>query len=134
MLESYARTSKFSRPRPLISAIGGWGSKCHMFTVLNMKSEKKLKIHVGVDDKQQIQFAPPNETKDELPYVYSTVSSSTGIFFYYSTFPVPDEINIECKGQCRAIKPVTLDILSAVLKLQNVYTQTYGMFTHQPKC
>ena len=27
VLESYVRTSKFPRPRPLISAVGGWGSK-----------------------------------------------------------------------------------------------------------
>ena len=40
LLDSYARTSKSPTPRPLINAIGGWGSKCHMFTVLNMKSEK----------------------------------------------------------------------------------------------
>ena len=61
MLESYARTSKSPRSRPLISAIGGWGSKCRMFTVLDMKSEifgENLKIHAGGDDKQQIQFAP----------------------------------------------------------------------------
>ena len=46
--------------------IGGWGSKCHMFTVLNMKSEifgENLKIQAGSDDKQQIQFAPP-----KIPY------------------------------------------------------------------
>ena len=61
VLESYARTSKSPRPRSLISAIGGWGSKCRMFTVLDTKSEifgKHLKIHAGGDNKQRIQFAP----------------------------------------------------------------------------
>ena len=49
---------------PLISVIGGWGSKCYMFAVLNLKSEnfwEYLKIHAGSDDKQRIQFALPNK-------------------------------------------------------------------------
>ena len=57
VLESYAQTLKSLRPPPLISMIGGWGSKCYnniIFTELNLKSE--IKIHMGVDDKQ---FALP---------------------------------------------------------------------------
>ena len=39
VLVSYAWTSKLPRPRPLIRVLGGWGSKCCMFTVLNLKYE-----------------------------------------------------------------------------------------------
>ena len=42
---------KSPRPRPLISAIGGWKSENFW---------ENLKTHAGGDDKQRIQFAPPN--------------------------------------------------------------------------
>ena len=49
--------------RPPIIAFEGVGLKCHIFTVLHLKSEnfgENLKIHAGGDDKLRIQFAPPN--------------------------------------------------------------------------
>ena len=59
--ECWKAILKSPRSRPLISAIGGWGSKCHilclMYWIWNFW--ENLKIHAGGDDKQRIQFAPP---------------------------------------------------------------------------
>ena len=46
------------RPCPLISMIGGWSSKCYNYVYC---IEYEIwKIHADGEDKQQIQFAPPN--------------------------------------------------------------------------
>ena len=59
VLVSYARTSKSPRSHPLIRALGGWGSKCCMFTVLNLKSEKIWKSMRVVTINSEFSLPPP---------------------------------------------------------------------------
>ena len=63
VIERPYSNSRLPRPHPPIRALEGVGLKCHIFTVLHLKSEKfgeNLKIHAGGDDKLRVQFAPPN--------------------------------------------------------------------------